>query len=471
MVEHSHDLGWSPAPRRVGRDTSLSAHLNEPISEVIFVSKKVLLLLLSLCFSLAFFEFGLRLLLAERLAEVPRNEEDLFWRSHPTLGWERIPHTRGEFTNGLFSGRVSTREFGIRQNGSEWDDGAMTILFIGDSTVASLEVDDHETVPALVERHLRQSGHQANVLNLGVRGYGTDQATAHALRVAELHPPELVIYMYMDNDVFNNNTLKNPNRVFGKPVWVRRADSSFSQQAQPVPDYGYNHAGFILFDDECVPRVVEGRVEDERIARSRFFGGRRWSQIKTHIYFARLFDMLRIKALESGAGGAVGEAIDPDAVVGEGIAAWSPDLETRYYDLGDIRSRCHDYFTDQVRHLLGGLHAIPSLKSIIAVEWPYFAARKYRETHDEAPPSERMLTTLSAEGILSDTILLNTIGEEESVDWASFACPGDGHFCEAGNEWIARHVAERLIASLEREDQEGRRYERRFRNHVRRDRL
>lgn len=404
------------------------------------VKGKILLSVISCTLSLGIIEIGLRLFLAERLAEVPRNEESLFWHQDPILGWVRLPHIEGEFTNGYFSGRVTTTDMGIRSNGTEWLDGAATIFFIGDSTVASLEVDDDQTVPAQLERRLRDAGHRMNVVNLGVRGYGTDQAVTIALRAAQKIPPDAVIYMYMENDVFNNNTLKNPFRAFGKSAYVRDADQSFVEYNSPVPKYGFDDAGFVHLDRACKPNVVEGTIEGAHMRRSRFFSGRTWSHLKTHVYVARLLEVLRERRNRKIALELPDNEVDLEVAIASGDLFFGANLENLYYNTGEIRERCHDYFTDQMGFLLGRLRVIAGLDAVFAVEWPSSTTRDYLEINRAEPPSTRMLNTLVDRGVLDGTVFLNDIGQRENMDFGKFACPGDPHFCDKGNEWIATRV-------------------------------
>src|SRR5262245_51344650 len=188
-------------------------------------------------------EAALRLVLGRELGRPPadaeRSAEHTFWRKDASLGWSNIPGASGHFTNGLFDGRVHFDSSGNRMNAAQETrvPGFRNIFFLGDSTTASLEVDDDETVPALLEQAMRRGGLEVNVLNLGVRGYGTDQSVGKALDLAGKLPPDEIIYMYVENDVWDNNVLREAGRRYGKGAWVRgEGESSFSPLRDPVPD-------------------------------------------------------------------------------------------------------------------------------------------------------------------------------------------------------------------------------------------
>ena len=125
---------------------------------------------------------GLRVLLAGKVQLAPL--ESAFWQPDSELGWDQIADFDGYFDKGFTKARVTIDANGIRQNSLDptFNQDWPTILFVGDSATASLEVDNHHTVPALLEQGLRAKGLLYNVVNLGVRGFGTDQSMLKAIR-------------------------------------------------------------------------------------------------------------------------------------------------------------------------------------------------------------------------------------------------------------------------------------------------
>ncbi len=145
---------------------------------------------------------------------------DPLWIVDKESGWTRKSNATVLFTDGIFAGHVKNDNLGNRMNANEstFNPDYQTIFFVGDSTAASLEVDNHETVAAYLEQELRAQGLPYNVMNLGVRGYGTDQSYWRAKKVAQTIMPDRIIYLYNSNDVLNNNSLKL--RAFAKPAFI-----------------------------------------------------------------------------------------------------------------------------------------------------------------------------------------------------------------------------------------------------------
>ena len=133
------------------------------------------------------------------------------------------------------SPRISRNRQNSRQG--TYVEGYANILFAGDSRTVSLEVDDDQTVPALLERGLRARGLRYNVINLGVSGHGTDQAVRKAIAFSERYRPTDIIYMFTDSDTYDNNVLKPIAGNPAKGVYVRDADRD------PFAPYDFRPAG------------------------------------------------------------------------------------------------------------------------------------------------------------------------------------------------------------------------------------
>ncbi len=76
------------------------------------------------------------------------------------------------------------------------------ILAIGDSFTLGMQVADNETFPARLSQEL---GDSVSILNAGVPGYGTEQATGLMRRLIPLVQPEAVLLtIYAGNDLRDN---------------------------------------------------------------------------------------------------------------------------------------------------------------------------------------------------------------------------------------------------------------------------
>ena len=107
---------------------------------------------------------------------------DLDWRRgvyDPYLGWDQAysPNASGARTVGLAT-------YDLRL-----EDGVMRVVAIGDSFVFGSFVNSDETYPAYLESLLDD----AEVLNMGVVGYGIDQAVLKYLAYGEQYDPDVVL--------------------------------------------------------------------------------------------------------------------------------------------------------------------------------------------------------------------------------------------------------------------------------------
>jgi hypothetical protein len=148
----------------------------------------------------------------------------LAWREDPVLGW--IIRDNQEFEHvspyGEFKGIVFTGEHGIRVPSPEFQipkkqNTERRILFIGDSVTASYEVDYEDTFVALTGAQFLEAGVDAGVINAGIRGYSAGQAWKRLEQLTDAgYEYTDVVYNYSFNDDFENMSILQPERVFGK---------------------------------------------------------------------------------------------------------------------------------------------------------------------------------------------------------------------------------------------------------------
>ena len=404
--------------------------------------------------TLGLLEIVLRLFLSALLFIPSANpsDESLFWRHSEELGWALSPGSSGRFTNGGFDGLVSTDEYGLRRNSvtGTYQPDYETILFLGDSTVASLEVDDEETVPAVLERRLRAQGRKVNVINLGVRGYGTDQSFLSArLHAARLRPVE-IIYMYVGNDMYENNTVKSPHRRFGKGVFIRpETATSFSPVGFPVPVRDPAYGSLVVFDEACRPVIHEvARYEDPRASRSGAAPGRNVKEALVRaLYTLRAIRFAKDQLSARRTPAAV--QADPYEAIARQDVKWSYDFSSAYGDTGGLRKRCAPYFEDQIIFFLRELRAISGVAKVHLVQFPNGPTLELFRQQKASPDSD-FFAGLLANGTLSSYTNLSRILVDEGVSLQGLQCLGDPHFCENGNAWIADQVFRRITADASR---------------------
>ena len=387
-------------------------------------------------------EVALRMVLGRELGRPPanaeRSAEHLFWRRDAALGWSNIPNASGHFTNGAFDGTVHFDSFGNRLNAAQGTlaTGSRNVYFLGDSTTASLEVDDDETVPAVLEQALRRGGDRVNVLNLGVRGYGTDQSVRKALELSRSLPPDEIIYMYVENDVWDNNVLREAGRRYGKGIYLRReGEPTFAPYRDPVPEDPQGFFGVVVFDQACLPALHTGTWE--RAPRP-LDTPRRW--LENHLYLARAFGRMRHAVRDPDP-----SSIDPERMIREQGILWSEEFSLSYTDAGEVGRRCAPYFDAQMRFLLDRLRRISGARHLYVVHYPDWAVASNLE-HGRSSPRVDGFRTLVREGVLDGYLDLTGPFLREGIRRQDVQCPYDEHFCEEGNRWLAEHILRFLEA-------------------------
>lgn len=153
----------------------------------------------------------------------------------PQLGWVPAPGYRSDGLNVNSAGLRGLREYEPNKPA-----GVKRIVVIGDSFTFGEDVRDEEVYPARLEELLDGM----EVLNLGVRGYGTDQQVLRMQLTGFAHQPDLVIL-----GVYTLNIERNvlSFRDYAKPVFRFRKGRL---QCENVPIPHPNEAG-----DRFAPRM------------------------------------------------------------------------------------------------------------------------------------------------------------------------------------------------------------------------
>ena len=231
------------------------------------------LLAASLIISLILLESTLRLYYFGTLSYSGIAVEDQFWRLDANLGWAPVEGSKGNFSNQLigFDAHVEFDEKGLRPTANNYKQQDRSILIVGDSTTAGLEVNNNETYAAVLERLLYESGCKYTVYNAGVRGYGTDQAYWRVSSLNSLQP-DLVIYMFTKNDFEDNRTIKRGRRIYGKPAYTLD-NQGLSIVNRPSRKFEKSYYSYIVYADEGFS-IVDGHTK---------LGNSGWEFIRTFI--------------------------------------------------------------------------------------------------------------------------------------------------------------------------------------------
>jgi hypothetical protein len=391
---------------------------------------RALLLLGSSLVVILFGEIALRVLFEPQLgARSFEPELHTLFTPDPDLGWDHPPELETHYSDGFFRGEIHFDADAIRWNASAptAQQGWANLLFIGDSTTASLEVDDVQTIPARVERTLREEGHRVNVLNLGVRGYGTDQSVDKAIRLARQRGAREAIYLFVPNDAYETNVGKIWGFPYSKPLYVWDPTRDEFDRRPPVAA-SVHDGRILLLDESCHPFVHHGSTttmprseNDSPLAPSYLYRA-----------YHRFFEVAQIHASAA--------RIEPYQTVQAG-QSWSHDFLPAYLDDGATRQRCADYFSRQMSFHLERLRTDAGLQRVHVVHFPNDRALGMQ--WEGGSPNVRMFEELLRGGVIDTYLDLNAVASRDRIDLRSLRCPSDPHFCAAGNDWIAERFLER----------------------------
>jgi len=204
----------------------------------------------SIIFSILLAEMAYRIYSFDSIFFDQAQKEHRFWQYDPDLGWSPVPGSEGQFQNprARYNGYVKFDDRGLRITGNDYNVKEKSILLIGDSTTAGLEVDNQETYASVLERLLNENGCSYTVYNAGVRGYGTDQAYWRMTKYMKILKPDYVIYMFTGNDLVENRTIRRLHRKYGKPVYAL-VDKNLVLLNHPSKMYDSSYYAYINYDD------------------------------------------------------------------------------------------------------------------------------------------------------------------------------------------------------------------------------
>lgn len=172
-----------------------------------------------------------------------------YFISDPDLGWSIKPDTTAA------DGKVRSNSLGLRSS-KEYSllpsPGVLRIETFGDSFTHGFGVNNDETWPFLLEKALADRGVRAEVLNLGVSGYGTDQSLLHWRKNGRPFRPHIVVL-----GLNMENTWRNLNLF--RPCYTRKAGLLFTK---PRAIFDGNGLRFVNLPtvppSELMEKVVKG---------------------------------------------------------------------------------------------------------------------------------------------------------------------------------------------------------------------
>jgi hypothetical protein len=179
--------------------------------------------------TLAVTELVLRVLDLRFLRDGARPGYAFVYRYDPDLGWAPVPNAGAEFT-GSRTVSVHNNSMGLRD--IEHDrGGSPRILFIGDSFTWGFDVEAKERFTEI----LRQQMPQADIVNAGVPGYGTDQEFLLLEKLWDAIKPDVVVLIYCSDNDRSDNTTNMRYDGYYKPYVAQTPDGRWQFRGQPAP--------------------------------------------------------------------------------------------------------------------------------------------------------------------------------------------------------------------------------------------
>ncbi len=196
------------------------------------IAQNITLLLGSLIFTLLIVEVGFRLLDPTPYstdAEINNTEHGNLSMYDATLGWKGVPSGKTEFVTRNNRVWLSHNHDGFRDiEHAPLSDAKPAIVFLGDSFTWGYEIEFDE----MFVNRLRNRFPRYEVFNLAHRGYGTDQALLTFKLWQDKRPLELVVLLFSENDVQNNNSAVSDDKP--KPQY-RIHNDELVLTGMPVP--------------------------------------------------------------------------------------------------------------------------------------------------------------------------------------------------------------------------------------------
>ncbi|NUM53881.1 MAG: hypothetical protein HUU46_09585 [Candidatus Hydrogenedentes bacterium] len=178
-------------------------------------------LLLAACscaFGLLIVEGALRLFYFGTLASIDVRSY-VSAQSHPTRGWTLRPNNRARTQYIDYDVLVTTNSRGLRddEHAYEKPEGVYRIAILGDSYMEAYQVDMADALPGRLERAF--APRNVEVINFGVRGYGTAQEYLTLTEEALRYSPDLALLAYYPLNDLVDNSYELTRQLWGEDVW------------------------------------------------------------------------------------------------------------------------------------------------------------------------------------------------------------------------------------------------------------
>jgi hypothetical protein len=187
------------------------------------------------------------------------------------LGHFHVPNFDGWIKAPEFTTHVTINPQGLRDRRQSFDKpaGTFRVLFLGDSFVEAVQVQQAQGVAEQLEKALNQGASRpVEVINAGVAAYGTGQELLLLDQIgAQYHPDLVVLLFFVGNDVTNNNYRlelwgdKDSEKLANalKPYWDLNKDGTLRMIPGPPPAPRTGFA-YTMRDTSVLYNVIETGV-------------------------------------------------------------------------------------------------------------------------------------------------------------------------------------------------------------------
>ena len=170
--------------------------------------------------------------------KAPGYNSSRFFQFNSMLGHFHKPNSKGywyRYDNGI-KFYVTINNFGFSDLPRKVEKERPRIAFIGDSITEFWETNEQDRGQYVMEKLL---GKKFEVLNFGVRGYGTDQSYLLLKNVGIYFSPDIIVYLFCINDI-NDNAISHHSGPAGfhKPYFVldQQLPSGLRLKGYPIPE-------------------------------------------------------------------------------------------------------------------------------------------------------------------------------------------------------------------------------------------
>ena len=405
---------------------------------------KMALVLLGILLALALVEAGVRIH-SLRSLRGPGSRTS-FFEFDETVGWRLIPGAQGLESADEYAVRLKINSKGLRDIERDYrkEEGVFRIVVLGDSFMEAYQVPLEASFSRVLESELnaaKASGRRIEVVNLGIRDYGTAQEYLYFLSEGLKYHPDLVLLAFFPGNDVRNNSRKLENGLWSEDLFQVAARPFFEPDAS---------SGLTLHVPQAQKAIDSIRGAKRRSTWRGFFAARSLAYRLIAGRIERRGRSLRPRRASF--------AIGP--TYGQYSSAYSPEWEEAWRVTKGILAKW-----DQGCRKEGIPLVVFSVPSVFETDPPYREA--IFQAHPELTASgldvekpERILAAFAREEGFHFLALLPRFRRQALETGERLHFFDDGHWNERGHAsaagWVARYlIEERLLGSASPPSAEG----------------